>query len=57
MTAETEGQYSLTKILGIWAIVSLPMPVVIFVVAPALISRVDKHPGILIWLLIIGGYV
>jgi membrane protease YdiL (CAAX protease family) len=57
VTAEAENQYSLTKILGIWAIVSLPMPVVIFIVAPALISHVDMHPGIVIWLLIIGGYV
>lgn len=56
-TVETKDQYSLAKILGIWAIVALPMPVVIFVIAPALIARVNMHPTILIWLLIIGGYV
>jgi hypothetical protein len=54
---QLDSQYSLAKILGIWAIVALPMPVVIFIIAPALISRVSLHPGILIWLMIIGGYV
>lgn len=55
--AQSNSQYSLAKILGIWAIVSLPMPVVMFVIAPALISHVNMHPAIFIWLLIIGGYV
>jgi membrane protease YdiL (CAAX protease family) len=54
---ESNSQYSLAKILGIWAIVALPMPVVIFVIAPALVSRVNIHPSIVIWLLVIGGYV
>jgi membrane protease YdiL (CAAX protease family) len=54
---QLDSQYSLAKILGIWAIVALPMPVLIFIIAPGLISRVSLHPGILIWLMIIGGYV
>ncbi len=40
-TAQSESQYSLAKILGIWAIVSLPMPVLVFVIAPALSPRVN----------------
>ena len=57
VTAQSENQYSLAKILGIWAIVSLPMPVLAFVIAPALSPRVNLHPGIVIWLLLIGGMV
>ena len=56
-TYQPESQYSLVKILGIWAIVSLPMPVLAFVIAPALSPRVNLHPAILTWLLIIGGMV
>lgn len=50
-------QYSLTKILSIWAIVALPMPVVIFIIAPMIIPLVNMHPAIIIWLLIIAGYI
>lgn len=56
-TVGTEEQYSLVKILGIWAIVSLPMPVLVFVVAPALSPRVNLHPAIVVWLLLITGMV
>jgi membrane protease YdiL (CAAX protease family) len=55
-STQTNDQYSLAKILGIWAIVTLPMPVVIFVIAPVLIPRVNMDPNILTWLLIIAGY-
>lgn len=44
-----DTQYSLTKILTIWAIVSLPMLVLVFFVAPALILWTDTFPGLLIW--------
>ena len=50
-----QEQYSLTKILGIWAIGSLPMPVLAFVVAPALSARVDLHGAIVFWILMIIG--
>jgi hypothetical protein len=43
----TEEQYSLAKILGIWAIVSVPMALLTRVVSPALAPRVSMHPGIL----------
>lgn len=55
-TAErTEEQYSLAKILSIWAVVSLPMPVLAFVIAPALFPHINLHPGIVIWLMMIVG--
>lgn len=54
---ETNSQYSLAKILSIWAIVALPMPVVIFIIGTVMISHVLMHPAIVIWLLIIIGYV
>ena len=41
----TEEQYSLVKILGIWAVVALPMPLLTYVVTPALIPHVNLHPG------------
>ena len=44
-----DAQYSLGKILAIWAVVSLPMPVLVFFVAPALIPLTNAHPGLLIW--------
>lgn len=46
-----DEQYSLTKILTIWAIVTIPMPILAFVIAPTF------FPGnnLSIWLLLIGG--
>ena len=43
----------MTKILGIWAVVALPMLLITYVVTPALIPRVNLHPGILFWFLTI----
>ena len=51
----TEEQYSLAKILGIWAIVSLPMALLTRVVVPALAPHVSIHPGILFWWMTILG--
>lgn len=45
--AEVGKQYSLAKILGIWASVALPMGLIRWVVTPFLIPRVDMHPGFL----------
>ena len=50
-------QYSLAKILGIWAIASLPMVVLTRWVHPALVPRVNMHPGILFWLMTIIGMI
>ena len=51
----TKEQYSLAKILGIWAIVSLPMVLLTRVVVPALAPHVRMHPGILFWWMTILG--
>lgn len=48
-------QYSLAKILGIWASVTLPMALLAWVVAPWVIPRVRMEPGIVYWLLMICG--
>ncbi len=50
---QSNKQYSLAKILGIWAVVALPMLLITYVVTPALIPRVNLHPGILFWFLAI----
>lgn len=43
------SQYSLLKIMTIWGVGSLPMPVLVFVIAPMLASGSDIHPGLMIW--------
>lgn len=48
-------QYSLGKILGIWAAASLPMPVLAFGVSPRLSAVLGLHPGIVLWGLMIAG--
>jgi uncharacterized protein len=48
-------QYTLWQILGIWALVALPMGLLTWVVAPAIIPYSPLHPGITYWLLIIAG--
>lgn len=59
---QSESQYSLVKILSIWAAAAIPMGILGWVVAPALESHIDLHPGFirlmmitlgLIWLFIL----
>lgn len=50
-------QYSLTKILVVWALVALPMPVLAFFVAPQMADAFGLDPGISIWLLMIAGMI
>jgi membrane protease YdiL (CAAX protease family) len=54
---ELGEQYSLTKILGIWASVALPMGLIHWVVSPILIPRVHMEPGFLYLILIALGLV
>lgn len=51
-SVEGDDQYSLAKILGIWASVALPMGLIPWVVMPFLMQRVDMHPGFLYLILI-----
>ncbi len=52
---ERADQYSLWQILGIWALVAVPMALLAWVVAPAIIPYGPLHPGITFWLLMIAG--
>src|SRR5438067_10915113 len=54
-TKYVEHQYALWQILGIWALVALPMALLAWIVAPAVIPNSPLHPGITYWLLIIVG--
>lgn len=50
-------QYTLPKILFLWAIVSLPMALLAWVVTPALIPHLKLHPGIVFWIMMILGMI
>jgi hypothetical protein len=54
---QEQVQYTLWQILGIWAIVSLPMALMIWVVLPIILPYSPLHPGITYWLLIILGMI
>ena len=53
--AEQLHQYTLWQILGIWALVALPMALLAWVVAPAIIPYSPFPAGITAWLLMIAG--
>jgi hypothetical protein len=53
--AERIGQYTLWQILGIWALVALPMALLAWVVAPAIIPYSPLQPFVTYWLLMIAG--
>ena len=53
--AEHIDQYTLWQILGIWALVALPMALLGWVIAPAIIPYSPLQPVITYWLLIIVG--
>lgn len=42
-------QYSLIKILAIWASVTIPMGLLAWVVAPAIIPHTSLHPMLVHW--------
>ena len=50
-------QYSLTKILTIWAVVAVPMPILAFVVAPAIAEVGTMKHAFTFWFLMIGGMI
>jgi hypothetical protein len=53
--AEQLEQYTLWQVLGIWALVALPMALLAWVVAPAIIPYSPFLPGITFWMLMIAG--
>lgn len=52
-----DKQYGLTKILAIWAVVSIPMPILAFVIAPALAPDGGLKYLLLVLYFLIGGMV
>ncbi len=52
-----DAQYSLGKILAIWAAVALPMPLMAFWLAPGVATKVDHHPMLVTWYFLIAGMV
>ena len=52
-----DEQYSLAKIMGIWAIVSLPMPLMAFVIAPPVAARISMNHVLVVWLFLIAGMI
>lgn len=54
---DTDGQYSLLKIMTIWAIVAVPMPILAFIIGPMLAPEGTWQGGVVIWLLLIGGMI
>ena len=52
-----DEQYSLTKILTIWALVAVPMPILAFVVAPAIAEVGTIKHAFTFWYLMIGGMI
>lgn len=54
-TYDAESQYTLGQILAIWAIVTLPMVLLNWVIPPIVIPISPLHPGYTYWLLIIAG--
>ena len=51
----TTPQYSLAKILSIWAVAAVPMGVLAFVVGPVVIPHTSLHPGLVHWILMVVG--
>ena len=52
-----DSQYSLLKILTIWALVALPMPIMAFGVAPAISTPGTVNALLMVWYLMIAGMV
>lgn len=54
-TTQSNGQYSLAKILGIWAVIALPLALLNRVVVPLIVPYTNLHPGIVFWWIMILG--
>ncbi len=52
-----DDQYSLRKILSIWAAVAIPMPLMAFWIAPAVAAKTTFNPLVMIWLFMIAGMI
>ena len=52
-----DNQYSLLKILTIWALVTIPMPIMAFIVAPAITTPGTVGALLTVWYLMIAGMI
>jgi len=57
MQSKNDEQYSLFKILSIWAVVAIPMPIMAFWVAPTFMGGDDVQSLLWIWYLMIAGMI
>ncbi len=57
VTDRDDDQYSLTKILTIWAVVAVPMPILAFVAAPAMAEEGTMRFAFTFWFLMIAGMI
>ena len=48
-------QYTLARIVGLWAVAALPMALLAWVITPLLITRVRQPPALVFWLMMIVG--
>lgn len=53
----SDKQYSITKIIGLWSLVTVPMGLARFWLMPLVEDRLPIHPGIFFWLLMIVGLI
>src|SRR5215218_5273956 len=53
--AKNSAQYSLPKILGIWASVTVPMAVLAFVIPPAIMPHTSLYRGLVHWIAMVVG--
>ncbi len=51
----SDRQYSLAEILGIWALAVAPMPLLVWVLGPALFPLTPVPPGLVYWMLVVVG--
>lgn len=54
-SSQSNDQYSLAKILGIWVLAAIPMPILSYVIGPALAARTGLETRFARWLMIIVG--
>ncbi|MEQ1547576.1 MAG: CPBP family intramembrane glutamic endopeptidase [Chakrabartia sp.] len=52
-----DSQYSLIKIITIWAVVSVPMPILAYIIAPILAPNGGINYGLTVWILMIAGMI
>lgn len=53
----TDNQYSLAKILAIWAGVMLPMGFFAWILVPLIHPHLNIHPGLLYWIFMVIGMI